>query len=84
MSVSVDVISVGTLSRNRFWDEAGIVRPPHATTTLLRDGPRCIIIDPSLPTELLAQRLDERSGLKPEDIDTVFLTSFPNNPSKFL
>lgn len=76
MSVSVDIVSVGTLSRNRFWNETGTVRPSHATTTLLRDGEATVIVDPSLPGEILEQRLDERSGLKPERIDTVLLTNF--------
>ncbi len=33
-------------------------------------------MDPSLPEAILRQRLDERTGLKPQDIDTVFLTNF--------
>jgi glyoxylase-like metal-dependent hydrolase (beta-lactamase superfamily II) len=67
---------VGTLSRNRFWDEAGAVRAAHATTTLLRDGTTTVIIDPSLPDRVLEQRLDERTGLKPASVDVVFLTNF--------
>ncbi len=76
MPVSVDIISVGTLSRNRFWNESGTPRPAHATTTLLRDQQATIIVDPSLPAEILRQRLDERTGLEPRQIDTVFLTNF--------
>lgn len=76
MATSVDIISPGTLSRNRFWNETGTCRPAHATTTLLRDGISTIIVDPSLPEAILRQRLDERTGLKPQDIDMVFLTNF--------
>lgn len=76
MRVSVDIISVGTLSRNRFWKEAGTCRPAHATTTLLRDSEATVIVDPSLPAEILRQRLDERTGLTPEQVETVFLTNF--------
>ncbi|HUU86034.1 MAG TPA: hypothetical protein VM243_21260 [Phycisphaerae bacterium] len=76
MSCTVDVISIGTLSANPFWNERGRVRAAHATTTLIRDGGRTILVDPSAPAELLAHRLDERCGLKPGQIDTVFLTSF--------
>jgi len=76
VSVTVDVVSIGSLSRNRFWSEQGPVRPAHATTSLIRVGGTAILVDPALPGELLAQRLDERTGLKPEQIDIVFLTSF--------
>ncbi len=76
MSVSVDIISIGTLSRNILWNEGAAVRPAHATTTLIRDGGVSILVDPALPGEVLQHRLDERAGLKPEQIDVVFLTSF--------
>lgn len=76
MAVRVDIVSVGTLSRNRFWEEKGAVRPAHATTTLVRDDTTAVLIDPALPPRMLAQRLDERTGLKPEQIDVVFLTNF--------
>jgi glyoxylase-like metal-dependent hydrolase (beta-lactamase superfamily II) len=76
MPVSIDIISVGTLSHNRFWNERSPVRLAHATTTLLRDEGRTLIVDPSLPPEILAERLNERCGLSPEVVDTVFLTNF--------
>ena len=76
MALTFDIISIGTLSRNRFWNEAATVRPAHATTTLIRDGTHTILVDPSLPDEVLAQRLDERTGLKPDAVDAVFLTTF--------
>ncbi len=76
MAVTVDIINIGTLSRNMFWNENATVRPAHATTTLLRDEGVNILVDPGLPPDLIRQRLDERSGLKPEQIDIVFLTNF--------
>ncbi|MFQ6048219.1 MAG: MBL fold metallo-hydrolase [Phycisphaerae bacterium] len=76
MAVSFDIVSIGCLSRNRFWNEAQAVRPAHATTVLIRDAGKTILVDPSLPGELLARRLDERAGIKPEQIDCVFLTCF--------
>jgi glyoxylase-like metal-dependent hydrolase (beta-lactamase superfamily II) len=75
-SVRFDIISIGTLSRNRLWNETSPVRTAHATTTLLRAGKRHILVDPGLPPAALAARLGERSGVKPEQIDTVFLTNF--------
>lgn len=76
----VDIISIGTLSRNLLWGESQPVRTPHATTTLIRTGEgkstRRILVDPALPLQILGVRIFERTGLKPEQIDTVFLTNF--------
>lgn len=72
----VDIISIGTLSRNRLWNETEAVRTAHATTTLIRTGKRTILVDPGLPPQALAARLFERTGLAPSAIDTVFLTNF--------
>lgn len=76
MGVNIDIISIGTLSRNIFWNEKATVRPAHATTTLIRENGTSILVDPSLPDEMLRHRLDERAGLSPEQIDVVFLTNF--------
>ncbi len=75
-SVRVDVISIGTLSRNRLWNESQPVRTAHSTTTLIRTDKRNILIDPGLPAPALAARLFERTGLQPAAIDTIFLTNF--------
>lgn len=71
-----DVVSIGTLSRNRLWHEDLPVRTPHATSTLIRTGDRRILVDPGLPPAAIGARLFERTGLRPEQIDTVFLTNF--------
>src|SRR2546430_15688534 len=75
-SVRVDIISIGTLDRNRLWGETQPLRTAHATTTLIRTSKQHILIDPGLPAAALGARLFERTGLRPEQIDTVFLTSF--------
>ena len=82
MAVRIDIVSIGTLSRNRLWNEAQPVRTPHATCTLLRARDageareRRILVDPGLPAAALAARLFERTGLGPGEIDAVFLTNF--------
>jgi glyoxylase-like metal-dependent hydrolase (beta-lactamase superfamily II) len=76
MAVTFDVISIGCLSRNRLWNEAKPVRVPHATTTLVRDGPTSLLVDPSLPPQALEKLLFDRTGLTPDRIDMVFLTCF--------
>jgi glyoxylase-like metal-dependent hydrolase (beta-lactamase superfamily II) len=75
-STRFDIISIGALGRNVLWKESEPVRTPHATTTLVRSGTRNIIVDPGLPASALGARLSERTGLRPEQIDTVFLTNF--------
>jgi glyoxylase-like metal-dependent hydrolase (beta-lactamase superfamily II) len=75
-SIRFDIISIGTLSRNRLWNEQEATRTPHATTTLVRTGKRFILVDPGLPAQALGARLYERTGVRPEQIDTVFLTNF--------
>ena len=72
----IDIISIGTLSRNRLWGENQIVRTAHATTTLIRSGKHNLLIDPGLPAPAIAARLHERAGLRPDQIDLVFLTNF--------
>ncbi len=76
MATTVDVVSIGTLSRNPFWGETQPVRASHATCTLVRDGAMAILVDPSLPGELLEQRLSERTGLKAAQVQAVFLTTW--------
>src|SRR3954464_15216829 len=70
-----DIVSIGTLSRNRLWGETDAVRTPHATTTLIRVGARNILIDPGLPPQILGARLGERTGVRAGAVDTIFLTN---------
>jgi glyoxylase-like metal-dependent hydrolase (beta-lactamase superfamily II) len=74
--VRLDIISIGTLSRNRLWNENTELRTAHATTSLIRAGKRKILVDPGLPAPAISARLNERTGLLPADIDSVFLTNF--------
>jgi len=74
--IRFDIISIGTLSRNRIWGESQAVRTAHSTCTLIRSGKRAILVDPGLPPAAIGARLNERTGLRPDQIDTVFLTNF--------
>lgn len=69
------VISIGTLSKNPLWQERVAVRTSHSTTTLIRSESAVILVDPSLPGQILEARLFERTGLKPDAITHVFLTN---------
>jgi glyoxylase-like metal-dependent hydrolase (beta-lactamase superfamily II) len=76
MAARLRVISIGAIAAHPSWGEKGEVRPPHATTCLIESGKHRILVDPSLPAQILVPRLAERSGKRPEDITHVFLTSF--------
>ena len=72
-----DLITMGNLSRNRYWgeDESTPRRPTLCTTTLIvGDGFR-LLVDPACEdAERMAAELDRRSGLNLSDIDAVFVT----------
>ena len=74
MPADFRVISIGTMAANPHWGERGAVRPPHATTSLIVSGKARVLVDPSLPPQVLIPKLHERSGLGPDDITHVFLT----------
>ena len=60
---------------NRLWGESHPVRTSHATSTLVSDGKRHILVDPSLPATALGARYYERTGQKLEHVTDVFCTS---------
>src|SRR5262245_42627330 len=72
----IDIISIGTLSRNRLWNETEAKRTPHSTCSLIRTAKQNILVDPGLPAQILVARLNERTGMDADDIDTIFLTNF--------
>lgn len=74
--MDVRVISIGTLPEHPLRDKTRKVRTGHATTTLVRVGDACVLVDPGLPGSAVVARLDERAGVEPSDITHVFLTSF--------
>ena len=75
MTVEYRVISIGTLGRNLLWNESAPVRTSHATTTLVRDEDKRILVDPSLPAPALAARYNERTGGTLSDVTDVFCTT---------
>jgi glyoxylase-like metal-dependent hydrolase (beta-lactamase superfamily II) len=72
-----EIITLGNLSRNRYWGEGDdrARRPAVCTCTLVVTGEARLLVDPSLAeADAMARELDRRTGLKPEAIDAVFLT----------
>ena len=68
------VVNIGTLSVNKFWHESERVREPSATCVLIETGGRRLIVDPSPHPDDLGRLLFDRCGLRPGDVDEVFLT----------
>jgi len=75
VSLEYCVVSIGALSHNRLWGETSAVRTAHATTTLVSEESRLILVDPSLPPPVLAARLGERTGKSFADVTDVFCTT---------
>ena len=76
MAASLKIISIGAMSAHPLWSEKADVRAAHTTTSLVVSGDAAILVDPSLPTQILLPRLSERTGKGAESITHVFLTSF--------
>jgi glyoxylase-like metal-dependent hydrolase (beta-lactamase superfamily II) len=88
------VITIGNLSRNRYWGEsdAKALRSVICTCTLISGAGFQLLVDPSVADKNeMARELDRRTGLKPDAITAVFVThdhgdhvagleSFPNVP----
>ncbi len=72
----VRVLSIGAMASHSLWGEKGDARAAHATTSLIEAAGRVIVVDPSLPPQVLMPRMHERTPLKPEQVTDVFLTSF--------
>ncbi len=75
MAVEYRVISIGSPAHNIIWNETRPVRTAHATTTLVTDGDRTILIDPSLPEPILAAKFFERTGRQLDCVTDVFCTT---------
>ena len=72
-----DVVTIGNLSRNRYWGESDDkgVRSAICTCAVVQGQGFRLIADPSLSsTDEMAKELDRRTGLKPRDITAVFIT----------
>jgi glyoxylase-like metal-dependent hydrolase (beta-lactamase superfamily II) len=77
MAVRWDVITIGNLSRNRYWGEGDDAarRGVLCTTTLVRCDDFKLVVDPSVSDpKAMATELDRRTGIAPAAIDAVFIT----------
>ena len=70
------IVSIGTLPSNPLWSETGVLRTGHATTTIIKSDDAILLVDPSLPAQIMNARLQERWGFGLEVVTHVFLTSF--------
>jgi glyoxylase-like metal-dependent hydrolase (beta-lactamase superfamily II) len=73
-----DVLTIGHLSRNRYWGESDdrAYREPRCTSTLIRTAEHTVVVDPGLPAEDMVRVLDRRAGITCGSVDIIFLTHF--------
>ncbi|MGI9014782.1 MAG: hypothetical protein ACR2GY_11125 [Phycisphaerales bacterium] len=76
MDADFRIISIGAMAAHPLWNESQDVRADHATTVLIESQKQVILVDPSLPPNILLPRLSERSNRAAEHITHIFLTSF--------
>ena len=72
-----DVVTIGNLSRNRYWGESEekSLHSVICTTTIITGNGFHVIVDPSLAdSKAMAAELERRTGLTPDDIDVAFVT----------
>jgi glyoxylase-like metal-dependent hydrolase (beta-lactamase superfamily II) len=72
-----DVVTIGNLSRNRYWGEpdAKGLRPAICTCTLVTGDGFRLLVDPSLADAAqMARELDRRTGRTPRDVTAAFVT----------
>lgn len=72
-----DIISIGNISRNRYWGEREdtAYRAAICTSTLITgDGFRLLVDPPYGDAAQMAAELFRRTGLKPDAVTAVFLT----------
>ena len=72
-----DLITMGNLSRNRYWgdDESKPARPTLCTTTLITGTGFRLLVDPSVASpDGMARELNRRTGLTLDDITAIFIT----------
>lgn len=74
--VDWQTLTIGHLSRNKFWGESDHAQYHDvvATTTVLRTGQATILVDPALSVDQMEDLLEKHCGLKREDIDIVYAT----------
>lgn len=72
-----DIVTIGNLSRNRYWGEGEdrARRPALCTSTLILVAGHRLLVDPPIAdAQRMAAELDRRTGLTTADIDAVFIT----------
>jgi glyoxylase-like metal-dependent hydrolase (beta-lactamase superfamily II) len=75
-AVKFTIVNIGTLSMNKFWGETERLRSATATCVLLETEGRRLLVDPSPHPERLEPMLFARTGLRPAQIDSIFITHF--------
>jgi glyoxylase-like metal-dependent hydrolase (beta-lactamase superfamily II) len=75
------VATAGQLSRNKFWgeDENVFYHPVLATSTVIQSESGNILVDPSLDGSKMGEAVFNCCGLKPDDINYIYITHMHND-----
>lgn len=70
------IVTIGHLTRNIYWgeDNRKVLHPCIATCAVVESEYGNILIDPSLPGEILEKELFDQTGIKAEDIHYTYST----------
>ena len=72
-----DIVTIGNISRNRYWGESEdrAVRPAMCTSTLITADDFRLLVDPPIEeADRMAAELNRRAGITPEQVELVFIT----------
>ena len=72
------IVTIGHLSRNRYWgeDESVAYRKARCTCSLISGNGQHILVDPSLPEKEMDEALLWAAGLHRQDITAVYTTHY--------
>jgi glyoxylase-like metal-dependent hydrolase (beta-lactamase superfamily II) len=73
--------TAGQLSRNKFWgeDENVFYHPVLATSTVIQSESGNILVDPSLEASKMGDAVFNCCGVKPDDINYIYITHMHND-----
>jgi glyoxylase-like metal-dependent hydrolase (beta-lactamase superfamily II) len=75
------LVTAGQLSRNKFWgeDENVFYHPVLATSAVIQSESGNILVDPSLEGSKIGDAVFNCCGLKPDDINYIYITHMHND-----
>lgn len=73
-SLEWTILTIGHISVNKYWGETERVRSALCTSTLVRTDVGLVLVDPSVYPDKMSALLHDQAGVRPEDVQFVYLT----------